>query len=129
MSKQKPASIRVLLCCNDPDNGEFEGRICGIEIGDLKLDSLCEPGPKLFYSFAEPAFIRIAGKKFPIEGHGSWVGNWCWDSVSMAPKDVLRLLNWPRFWKFFQVEEAPEKLFEIAQSFDREFTEADLELL
>lgn len=39
-------------------------------------------------------FVRISRRKFPIIGYSTWVGNWCWDSVSVTFEVGADLLNY-----------------------------------
>lgn len=102
--------IQVMLCCNDPDNGLFDGRLSGLEIGpNMKFSSTQWTGPAIRWVGTNG--MRIAGKTFNFDGYRNWVGNWCWDCVTMRGDEVLKLLNWPRFRHFFDIDEGEERLF------------------
>lgn len=103
------------LCCNDPHNGSPTGRVTAIEVqtkdSSLELESrFWDWGPKLFHG---DGFIRIGGKKVRITSYRTWAGNWCWDAVRANSEDVVSLLNWPKFRKWFDVTEGPERLFNM----------------
>ncbi|MEM7196698.1 MAG: hypothetical protein AAF402_17365 [Pseudomonadota bacterium] len=102
--------IDVHLCCNDPDNGNFTGRIEAIEIGPNLSLYAATHAPRLVYLDRK---IRISGQTFEIVSHKEWYGNWCWDFVRMPGADVIRLMNFlnPKGW--LSVDEAEERLYNL----------------
>ena len=126
--------IRVMLCCNDPDNGIFDGHLSALEIGpNMSFSSTQWKGPRLAYLGGDGrtfghARVRIAGKVFPICGYRNWVGNWCWDCVTMRGETVIELLNWPRFSQFFDIDEGEERLFNWFKA-RRPWSDNDLRLI
>src|SRR5262245_32405026 len=119
--------IRVLLCCNDPDNGQCDGRLSAVEIGpNMAFDARQWVGPRFAWIGANR--FRIAGKQFAFVNYKNWYGNWCWDGVTMRGSEVLRLLNWPRFRVFFDVGEGEERLFNWFRA-ERPWTDHDLRLI
>lgn len=103
--------IEVMLCCNNPNNGCFAGRLYAIEIGPNMTFS------GVGYSDRDCMRMRwltdkvaLGGRHFEVSNHKEWVGNWCWDRVHMPGEDVLKLLNWPRFRRFFELAEAEVRL-------------------
>lgn len=78
---------RFLLCCNSADNGLFESRLYGVELeGDkcgtaLDFDSnRLGWGPQLTFT---DSHIRVFRRSFPVLCRKSWVGNWCWEQVTL----------------------------------------------
>lgn len=83
-------TISVMLCVNNPDNGNYCGRCAGIHIDDfLDLDPRVLPEPRCTLN---DGYFRIHRRRFPIHSHQSWVGNWCWDAVEMTHEDVAALV-------------------------------------
>lgn len=73
--------LSVMICVNNPHNGLFCGRIAGLEISDfLHLEPRVLPEPRCTL---RGGYFSVHRHKVPIFSHQSWVGNWCWDAVSM----------------------------------------------
>jgi len=96
--------ITVSFCCNDPDNGNFDGRVAGIEIHgiegcDVTLEPRTYPAPGFTWldyapkphDSRETAGFKVARFRFRCAPYKSWYGNWCWDAVKMSGVEVLRL--------------------------------------
>lgn len=139
MFEQVP--VEVLLCCNNPDNGVFTGRLCAIEVGpNLRFETAGlwseRLGPCLRYLWREERphrgagtqRIAISGRYFPIINYRCWFGNWCWDAVAMRGATVLALLNWMKRKPWFALHEAEERLWNHYES-DRPFEDHDLRLI
>lgn len=120
-------TLRVHLCCNDPDNGCFTGQLHSIDInGNLTLTSnFLHWAPRLRYLDDK---ISIARKHFPVIDRRSHVGNWCWDGVSMCGSVVLELLNWLMLKDWYSPEEGETRLFSKWQN-KREYTEPWLRVM
>lgn len=124
--------IPVMLCCNDPDNGNFAEQLAGFEVGE-NMHFECkfwgwEPRLRYVYRDQLMTAISIAGKHFPITNHRSWVGNWCWDRVHMEGRHVLDLLNWPRLRKWYDISEGETRLFNWWKA-GQTWTDQDLRLI
>jgi hypothetical protein len=102
--------IRVQLCCNSHRNGMFRGRLSDIVFGDCELISLYLPNVRIRY-LDDGKRIAIAGKKWRVFGHREWVGNWCWNMVTMRLADAVSLLNHLRSVKGAGCEVAEESLY------------------
>jgi hypothetical protein len=96
--------ITVSICCNDPDNGNFDGHVAGIEIHgsegcDIALEPRVFPSPSFRWlddppkphDSRETAGFKVARFRFRCAPYKSWYGNWCWDAVKMSGVEVLRL--------------------------------------
>lgn len=91
-------TIRIDFCCNDPDNGDFSGRVVGASFSECDL----EPANYDWgYKFTLlPTGIRLHRRVFPYVARKYWVGNWCWDvflferSVGVRLLKVLRKEGW-----------------------------------
>lgn len=102
--------MTIKICCNDPDNGLFDGKASAIHIGSLRLACrFLDWSPKLTEG---DVFIRIGGKKLRCYGSRYGVGNWCWNAYGCDDADVEALVNWPKFRKWFDVEEASPRVFD-----------------
>lgn len=93
------SAARFLLCVNG-DQGIPTGHVEKIdfmgESGEtaLELDScIWPPSDCPRFSRIENA-VRISRRKFPILGYRSWVGNWCWDCITVTPAVGADLLNY-----------------------------------
>lgn len=112
--------VSIALCCNDPDNGNFLGRVVAMHIGDGLLDlsnNFWPPrGPKLRVSFDEKPYqdgfaaraghgsIKISHRVFQIFGYRSWWGNWCCDVVLVTPEVAIELVNYIITLDVFQLD-------------------------
>lgn len=111
--------VPVHLCCNDPDNGNFSGRVWSLQVGfNMEFESRTwiswkqgPWGPAMRYIWGDRKRVVIAGRHFPITFHKEWYGNWCWDLVHMPGAAVVELLNWPKFRKWFDITEGETRLF------------------
>lgn len=122
-------TISVMLCCNDPDNGNFTGKLSAVQFGDelmsLEVNVIgAEPGLKW-----DGRYIKVSRTKFRVTASGRWVGNWCWDSVEMTVADAARLANYLRSLRYksypiFHCDAARTDLFEKWETTEP-FTPAD----
>ena len=96
--------ITVSFCCNDPDNGNFDGRVAAVEIHGMEgcnvtLEPRTYPAPRFDWLDSPPkphdsretAGFKVARFRFRCAPYKSWYGNWCWDAVKMSGVEVLRL--------------------------------------
>lgn len=85
----RPAKPNLHVCCNDPDNGLFNGRAAALSIGSAELE---------LRGWHEPKFvdlggaIRLAGKNWPVSASKEWVGNWCWNAYRIG--DASKTAGW-----------------------------------
>lgn len=91
--------VPVLVCLNDPGNGEASGHALGLDIMDpdgeaaLELRSIeVDRGPVCRID-TRLRRMKLGPFWFHIKGHKFWVGNWCWDAVWMEPSMAADLLN------------------------------------
>lgn len=102
--------MTIEIYCNNPDNGLFDGKASAIHIGSLRLACrFWDWSPKLVEG---DGFIRLGGKKLRCSGSVYGVGNWCWNAYRCDAADVEALVNWAKFRKWFDVEEAPARVFD-----------------
>src|SRR5690349_14173418 len=103
VSAELRLAVQVMLACNDPDNGNFAGECDTIEIPDL----ITVEGPALKCQFIDDGrWLRLEDQGFMIRSHATWVGNWCWDQVTMSLAEAGRLLRWlhERDWTCTEAE-------------------------
>ena len=86
---------RIDFACNDPDNGDWAGRVHAIDYGgNLSLE---ERGMGVFGRglklTVEQGRLRIHRRWFVFQKSKSWYGNWCWDAFWFHPREAKRLLR------------------------------------
>lgn len=105
--------LAVMVCCNEPDSGRFSGYLTGFDIGDLQVSyGLSEEGCWMLF---EGNYLKVRNDQFYVADRRRWVGNWCWDGVTMPAESVCRLLNWAKKNDFF-LDSAPTEFGEIWDS-------------
>lgn len=85
------------LACNDYRNGVFQGwfESAYVHRGASYEEGLELEGPRTKVKVAElGGTVRIGRVTVPYKSSQSWVGNWCWDSYQIDPRDMLRVLNY-----------------------------------
>ena len=108
--------IYLDVCCNHPDNGLFEGRAHGLQIGDAELEPSRYGRPPTFAIEAD--HIRLAGKRWRFESSKDWVGNWCWNRYLLARREItprwylVDFVTWLRGRGLFRCTTAPSEFFE-----------------
>lgn len=121
--------ITVSMCCNDPDNGMFDGHVVGIEIHgadgcDITLEPRVVPSPSFRWlddppkphDSRETAGFKVARFRFRCAPYKSWYGNWRWDAVKMSGIEVLRLCKVLRNSGSWSCSEAD---FDFAEAWDQ----------
>lgn len=87
----KPVSLMIQV--NDYRNGMYVGRCGGVQISDfLHLDPRVLPEPRCTLNLKARTF-SIHRQSVPILSHGMWVGNWCWDEISVDAEDAALLIS------------------------------------
>lgn len=139
MRPAKSELVSIALCCNDPDNGMFNGCFREVEIGQdvLTLGNQYWPPrePALSYKFkpdegftgggfgAQPVtgHIKVSRRKFEVWGYKYGWGNWCWDLVLMTPEVTIDFVNYLKRLNVFQVESGETRWFNYFQAEGLEF--------
>jgi hypothetical protein len=113
------ARVRFDFACNNPDNGDFAGKVAMACYHLDRHTSIEFESPGLrefkFSIMTDRHVIRLHRREFPYVTSRSWFGNWCWDSfivdrpVAKALLGTLRAHGWEpdnvpvvwenRFWK------------------------------
>ena len=110
-------AIHVDFACNDPYNGNFVGKfhMMSVRAGEDDIDF---EGP---WNQSEGITFRIAedhayvGRlKVPIWSYREWVGNWCWNSITVSWDEALKIINYLGKSKTggWHMSEGPTELFE-----------------
>lgn len=84
-------TIRIDFCCNDPDNGDFSGRVVGASFSECELEPANHDWGYKFTLL--PTGIRLHRRVFPYIKRKYWVGNWCWDAFLFERSVGIRLLK------------------------------------
>lgn len=91
MASPAPDRVYVMFACNAPESGAFTGRVDQIEIGDADLKLVCASA-RGWRMREDGDTVRVARERFATRGDwGHWVGNWCWDGVTMPIAEARRL--------------------------------------
>lgn len=125
--KYGPHLVRLDVCCNDPDNGSFAGRVAGIQCQDLLMELGANDmrGPV----FREgPDHIRISRRRFACDRSKEWFGNWCWNAYWLDVDIAVELLVYVHGLGAFNCDQGEERLFHRWHS-DRPFADGDRDLL
>jgi hypothetical protein len=101
-------TIRIDFACNDPDNGNFAGRVAQIHVGDA-LELVARNWNILSFNGCprfrvDRRFIVLSGKRWPIVQSVDWYGNWCWNAYWFEPDVAADFLVWLRGRDLFQCE-------------------------
>lgn len=118
-----PKSVVLHVCCNDENSGCFEGtcQAVTIDIGPDIDDVNFSPNyfdwfPRMSVDH-EKKWLRIGGSwRIPFESTTAHVGNWCWDAFRIGRADAIALITWPKFRKWFGMEQAPTDFWDAYAS-------------
>ena len=99
--------LRVMLACNDPDNGNWTGKADMVEIEGIELEgravSVDHYPRKMRKALSGEGIetLRIGRCVVPSLGYRRWVGNWCWDCAHVRAMNALHILNYlvSRGWR------------------------------
>jgi hypothetical protein len=107
--KMMPDLIRIDMACNNPDNGNFVGRVCQIQLPNGALELTAKAWnitsftgcPKLDESSSK---VVLSGKAWPIVRSKEWFGNWCWNAYWFESREALNFLVWLHGRSLFRCE-------------------------
>jgi len=87
--------VQIHLCCNNPENGMFDGLCRGITLADSEALTLESPflDRHLKCEIGRNYFRLGKSRTWGHHGHQQWVGNWCWDSLAVIPSCAADVLN------------------------------------
>lgn len=106
--------LRVNVAVNDPMTGNPANRISRIQIDEghtIHLDGYGHELPIEFLIQPGGRWMVVNGHSYRFWTHEVWVGNWCWDQVSLSVADAADLVN-QLLLSGWVVEEADRGLFE-----------------
>jgi hypothetical protein len=93
MTTGQKGAVFVHLLMND-EHGMDTGR-CGAVHFDDDAEWAADP---LVWETSGPVcrveggmLLRFSRHRFPVLGFREWVGNWCWNAVTMSHNEALRL--------------------------------------
>lgn len=88
-------ALRIDICCNDPDNGLFDGRCASIALESSALDLCAQTvrAPKLRVT-ADAIFV--SGRRYEVLQSKDWLGNWAWNAYWLPLDQALDLLLWTK---------------------------------
>lgn len=101
-------AISVDFACNDPDNGIYVGKFHMMQVragaDDMDFDGPCYQSDGITFKIIETPivgsisnqhlFAQVGRLKVPIYGYREWVGNWCWNSISVSWVEALKIINY-----------------------------------
>ena len=90
LTKARPQLRAIDFACNDPDNGEFAGKVWRAEVDDNEIEA---PGHRpVAFTVTRDGF-RIHRKEFEVVRSKDWLGNWCWNRYWLKPEEHERLIE------------------------------------
>ena len=87
-------NLNLMLCCNNPDNGLFAGKVSDIHIELPNGESVQLNGSPIRVSFIAQTEIRIGRTRAVMLNCREWVGNWCWDLVTVSGGSARIIANY-----------------------------------
>lgn len=109
-----PASLRVDVLCNDPDNGLFVHRAEGLQVTTWDgedIEFICQRvrAPRFSEVYGGIRFMR---RRWEVLASKEWFGNWCWNAYWLSPEDTVALLGLVKASGVFSCEHGPTPMFE-----------------
>jgi len=103
----------ISICCNDPANGSFTGRLLCVDYASMELCyNNWYNGRGCSVSFKGDDRVRISRRLFTYAERKIWYGNWCWDALTMERKEARRLLRYLHDSGCWACESGPTRLYE-----------------
>lgn len=84
---------RIDFACNDPDCGDFAGRVLRIDYRGNELEADDWDKGYAFTVDAQRNRVRIHRRWYQAQSYKPWYGNWCWDAYWFKPREAKRLLR------------------------------------
>lgn len=120
-------TMQIDLCVNDPNNGNSTGMLWAIQFDNvIHLESNFIPDPDVRCYRCDDHHVKIGRRKFPIIGYAFWVGNWCWDTITVTVATANEILAYIQSLRLhdrqkFGVESAQEDVnddYELGRKID-----------
>jgi hypothetical protein len=106
-------SIRLDVCCNNPDNGLFAGRADGLQVTTWDNQDIEFERTGRAPNFHEKSGqIRIARHWWPYVRSTDWFGNWCWNAYWIETAVIIRLLATVKATRLFDCTLGSDTLFD-----------------
>lgn len=102
-------NVRLDFACNNPDNGDFAGRVSAIHLPEGALE-LTSRNWAITSFRGCPKFdevgsaIRFLRRLWRFAGTVNWAGNWCWNAYWFPLNDAAELLFQARASGLFRCE-------------------------
>lgn|SRR5574341_1903201 len=100
----------ISFCCNDPDNGVFTGSFDAIRVTNKVEDMFSAYGKPTRISKAN-GILRVGRIKNLYMRSNTWFGNWCWDAYVIDSFHVNRIVNYLKYSRNFELEEAWDEIY------------------
>lgn len=92
--------MKIHLAHNQLENGLPSGGLRAIEFGNhASFESIYLDAPICTCCVAHDK-VRLGRKIFPIASYAPWVGNWCWDTITVTPEIASEILRHLRSMKY-----------------------------
>lgn len=113
-------AVTLMFACNG-DRGQFTGHFTAFEVecGDVRMEFRGpwndEDGPTIEFRFPVslgPGVVIVDGIEFAAHAYMTWVGNWCWDAVSVSWPEALKIIKHLGTRPEWHMEEGPCDLFD-----------------
>jgi hypothetical protein len=116
-------SVRIDLCCNDPENGLPTNRVSALCVAtsndrDMLLElvarshDLVAARPTGVHLRVTPEAFFLVRKGWRYHRSKAGYGNWCWDAYWTADSEARELLVWLRRSELFELEGGVTELYE-----------------
>lgn len=112
--------IYLEVACNDPDNGLFAEKAMQLQIGDAEFEPKHWDAPPRFVDLG--GSVRLAGKRWYIDGVTTWFGNWCWNRYLLSRAGyagaitprwyMVEFLTWLRGRDLFRCSTGPSEFYD-----------------
>lgn len=102
--------VSIHMACNNPDNGDFAGRVCQIALPDEAIQLTARAWNIMSYRGCpklreqQHGNFVLSGKRWSYVRRRSWVGNWCWDGYAMIATQATEFMVWLHKRDLFQCE-------------------------
>jgi hypothetical protein len=117
--------VTIMLCRNNPDNGNPTPYADSVELFDCHLTGsrvrvACTTKPLPDATPVQGLFTLHVGRvRIPCLDYRTWVGNWCWDAASVRLIFAVQVWNYLAANPNWHCEEGPSKLFEMFNAHTR----------
>jgi len=104
------AVVAIDFACNDPDCGEFAGRVLQACYAEAELE--VQDFRKGYAFSVSDRMIQVHRRRFRFIERKCWVGNWVWDRFFFTRPEAKRLLGTMRRSGLWRCTTGPTRLFD-----------------